>query len=93
MLGRILGLALLVVVGAVAVYALKAAMEKAQSIEPVEVAKAMQTVSFPSFYGKSGFGGKDVYGSPQQMLLPVVVTQLKGGKLVEVTRLAPSELR
>ncbi|MFT3819300.1 MAG: ABC transporter substrate-binding protein [Rubrivivax sp.] len=76
-----------------AVYAIKAAMEKAQSTDPVEVARALPGVSFPSFYGKSAFGGKDTYGSPQQMLLPVVVTQLKDGKLVEVARLAPAELR
>jgi branched-chain amino acid transport system substrate-binding protein len=75
------------------VHALKAAMEKAQSVDPVEVAKAMPTVSFDSFYGKSGFGGKDTYGSPQQMLLPVIVTQLKDGKLVELARLEPAELK
>lgn len=75
-----------------AVYALKAAMEKAQSVDPVEVAKVMPTVVFDSFYGKSAFGGKATYGSPQQMLLPVIVTQLKDGKLVEVGRIAPAEL-
>jgi branched-chain amino acid transport system substrate-binding protein len=76
-----------------AVMALKAAMEKAQSIEPAEVAKALPQVTFDSFYGKSAFGGKDTYGSPQQMLVPVIVTQIQGGKLVEVARLAPAELR
>ena len=76
-----------------AVFALKAAIEKAQSVDPVAVAKAMPTVTFESFYGKSAFGGAETYGSPQQMLLPVIVTQLKGGKLVEATRLAPAELR
>jgi branched-chain amino acid transport system substrate-binding protein len=73
-------------------YALKAAMEKAQSVDPVEVAKVMPAITFDSFYGKSSFGGKETYGSPQQMLLPVIVTQLKDGKLVEVGRIAPAEL-
>ena len=77
-----------------AVYALKAAMERAQSTEPADVAKAMSSVTFTSFYGnKSGFGGKAVYGTPQQMMLPVIVTQLKDGKLVEVTRIASGEQR
>lgn len=75
-----------------AVFATKAAMEKAQSIDPSDVAKAMPTVVFDSFYGKSAFGGKEIYGTPQQMLLPVIVTQLKDGKLVEVGRIAPAEL-
>ncbi|TEA77235.1 ABC transporter substrate-binding protein [Allopusillimonas ginsengisoli] len=71
-----------------AVYALKAGMEKAQSIDPKDVAKALPTVRFQSFYGESGFGGEKVYGSPQQMLLPVIVTQLRDGKLIEITRLS-----
>jgi branched-chain amino acid transport system substrate-binding protein len=77
-----------------AVYALKAAMETAQSTDPADVAKAMSRVSFTSFYGnRSGFGGKAVYGTSQQMLLPVIVTQLKDGKLVEVARIASGEQR
>jgi branched-chain amino acid transport system substrate-binding protein len=57
------------------------------------VAKVLPELKFESFYGDSGFGGKDTYGTPQQMLLPVIVTQLKDGKLAEVARLAPSEQR
>jgi len=76
-----------------AVYAIKAGIEKAQSVEPGDVAKVLPELKFESFYGDSGFGGKDTYGTPQQMLLPVIVTQLKDGKLAEVARLAPSEQR
>lgn len=76
-----------------AVFALKAAMEKAQSVDPKEVAKAMPSVTFESFYGKSAFGGVATYGNAQQMLLPVIVTQLKDGKLVEVARIASPEMR
>ncbi|MCL1861122.1 MAG: ABC transporter substrate-binding protein [Proteobacteria bacterium] len=69
-----------------AVWAIKAAMEKAQSIDPVAVAKTMPTVKFKSFYGETGFGGKDIYGSDQQMLLPVIITRLTGSTLQEVGR-------
>ncbi|MGC3987311.1 MAG: ABC transporter substrate-binding protein [Pseudorhodoferax sp.] len=69
-----------------AVWAIKAAMEKAQSIEPADVAKAMPSVTFKSFYGETGFGGKDIYGSDQQMRLPVIVTKLAGTQLQEVGR-------
>ncbi|WP_162579187.1 ABC transporter substrate-binding protein [Variovorax sp. PBS-H4] len=75
------------------VKALRAAMEKAQSVEPEAVAKMLPSVTFDSFYGKSAFGGKETYGTPQQMLVPVIVTQVRSGKLVEVARLVPQELR
>lgn len=70
------------------VNALKAGIEKAQSLDPKVVAKALPTIHFQSFYGPSGFGGASVYGTPEQMLLPVIVTQLRNGKLEQVTRLS-----
>lgn len=76
-----------------AVFALKAAMEKAQSVDPKAVAAALPKVTFDSFYGKSAFGASAFYGSPQQILVPVIVTQLKGGKLMELKRIAPEELK
>src|SRR5690606_21899872 len=69
-----------------AVWALKAAMEKAQSIDPEQVAKVMPEVKFQSFFGEVGFGGKDVYGSDQQMQLRVIITQSAGTTLMEVGR-------
>lgn len=74
-----------------AVYALKAAMEAAGSIEPREVAKALPDVTFRTFYGgEIGFYGMDNYGSRQQMKLPVIVTQVKDGTLVEAARVTPT---
>ncbi|VVE50333.1 ABC transporter substrate-binding protein [Pandoraea terrigena] len=69
-----------------AVWAIKAAMESAQSIEPAQVAKVMPTVKFKSFYGETGFGGKAIYGSDQQMQLPVIITKISGTTLQEVGR-------
>ncbi|QEY65785.1 ABC transporter substrate-binding protein [Metapseudomonas lalkuanensis] len=74
------------------VMALAAAMERAQSVEPGDIAKTLPEVTFESFYGTSAFGGKSTYGSPQQVLVPVVVTQLQQGKLIEVSRIQPEEL-
>lgn len=72
------------------VFALKAAMEKAQSTDPAALAEVMPDVTFPAFYGSEvGFGSADVYGTPQQMQLPVIVTQIVDGKLVEKARLTP----
>lgn len=75
------------------VKAIKAAMELAQSIEPKAVAAALPSVKFNSFYGPSGFGGKATYGSVQQILVPVIVTQIKNGKLTEVRRIEPAEMK
>jgi branched-chain amino acid transport system substrate-binding protein len=75
-----------------AVLALKAGMEAANSLEPKAIAAALPKIVFDVSYGKTAFGGKDTYGSPQHMLLPAIVTQVKGGKLVEVKRLQPAEM-
>jgi branched-chain amino acid transport system substrate-binding protein len=71
-----------------AVYAVKAAMEKAQSLEPADVNAAMPSVRFKSFYAtQTGFGGKETYGTNQQLILPVFITQIENGKLVEKARI------
>jgi len=73
-------------------YILKAGIEKAQSIEPKDVAAVLPGVKFKTFYGgETGFGGKAFYGSDQQAMLPVYVTQINAGKLVERARVDPKK--
>ncbi|MBC7137232.1 MAG: ABC transporter substrate-binding protein, partial [Defluviimonas sp.] len=74
-----------------AVMALQAAIKAADSVDPAKVKDALPTVRFESSYGPSSFGGEALYGYPQQMLLPVIVTQVKDGKPVELTRTNPAE--
>lgn len=70
----------------------KAALEKAQSLDPRKLAAIMPTVKFHTFYGgETGFGGKEIYGSVQQTILPVYITQIVNGKLVEKARVMPSD--
>ena len=76
-----------------AVIAIKTAMEKAQSVDPAVVAKTLPEIKFNSVYGPAAFGGKQTYGTPQQILVPVIVTQMDGKKLVEVQRIEPAELK
>ena len=75
-----------------AVMALKAGMEAANSLDPKAIAAVLPKIMFDISYGKSAFGGKATYGSAQHMLVPVVITQVKGGKLIEVERAIPEEL-
>lgn len=73
-----------------AVYMLQAGIEKAGSLDPKAIATAMPSVKFKTFYGGlSGFGGKEIYGSDQQPQLPVYITQIVDGKLVERARIEP----
>jgi branched-chain amino acid transport system substrate-binding protein len=73
------------------VYAVKAGMEKAQSIDPKDVAAALRSgVKFNTFYGgQAYFGGKALYGADSQEMIPVTITQVVGGKLVERARITP----
>ncbi|MCP1335518.1 MAG: ABC transporter substrate-binding protein [Alphaproteobacteria bacterium] len=75
-----------------AIMALKAAAETADSLDPKVIAETLPKIVFESSYGPTAFGGADTYGNPQQMLLPTIVTQVQGGKVVEVKRVNPPEL-
>lgn len=75
-----------------AIMALKAGMEAADSIDPREIAEVLPTIVFESSYGPATFGAADVYGSPQQILVPTIVTQVVDGRVVEVARVTPPEL-
>jgi len=72
------------------IYMLKTAMEKAQSVDPKDVAAVLPSIRFKTFYGgETGFGGKDIYGSNQQPILPVYITQIEDGKIVDRARIDP----
>jgi branched-chain amino acid transport system substrate-binding protein len=75
-----------------AIMALVAAMKEADSIDPHKIAEVLPTIVFESSYGPATFGAADVYGSPQQLLVPTIVTQVIDGKVVEVARVTPPEL-
>ena len=75
-----------------AIMALKAGMEAANSVDPKAIAAVLPKIVFETSYGKTAFGGKATYGSAQHMLLPIIVTQVKNGKLVELERVIPEEL-
>jgi len=74
------------------VYALKAAMEASNSIDPKVIAQTLPNIVFETSYGKTTFGGADMYGIPQQVLIPVMVTQIQDGKIKELKRIQPAEL-
>ncbi len=76
-----------------ATMAIRAAMLKAGSVDPDKVRQALPGLVFDSSYGPTAFGGAAEYGSPQQMLLPIIITQVKDGVVVERARIVPGELQ
>lgn len=74
------------------IMALKKAMETCDCVDPVKVAETLPQITFESSYGPAGFGGEKDYGTPSQILLPVIVTQIRDGKAVEIERLSSPEL-
>ena len=73
--------------------AIKAGIEASRSVDPKVVAQKLPEIIFESSYGPTAFGGKETYGSPQQMLVPIIVTQIKKGKTEEIARVLPAELK
>jgi branched-chain amino acid transport system substrate-binding protein len=73
--------------------AVKAGIEAAGAADPKKVAKVLPEIIFESSYGPTAFGGKETYGSPQQMLVPIIVTQIQKGQTVEIERIMPEELK
>jgi branched-chain amino acid transport system substrate-binding protein len=76
-----------------AIMAIKTGIETAGSTNPRKVADVFPNMVFESSYGPAAFGAKDVYGVPQQMLIPTIVTQIQNGEVVEVARTTPAELQ
>ncbi|MDX2358966.1 ABC transporter substrate-binding protein [Dietzia sp. PP-33] len=75
------------------VIALAEAIEEAGTIESNAVVEALTTMTFESSWGPSAFGAEEVYGSKQQILTPMIVTQVRDNAIVEVERLIPAELQ
>lgn len=75
-----------------AMMAYAAALEHAGTKDPDAVRKALTQVEVQSSYGPAVFGAESIYGSPQQLLLPVIVTQVQDGETVELETLVPAEL-
>jgi branched-chain amino acid transport system substrate-binding protein len=72
------------------VYMTKAGMEKAQSTDAKQVVAALLNTKYTTFFGgESWFGGKADYGSDIAPLLPVYITQVVDGKLVEKAQMDP----
>lgn len=59
------------------------AIEKAGSLDTTKVKEVMEkTEDWKTIFGTARFGGKDYYGIKRQIITPVYISELVGGKLV-----------
>ncbi len=63
------------------------AIEKAGSLDPTVVKNTMEKVdTWNTIFGPAKFAGQAYYGIKRQIITPVYVSELLGGKLVNVAR-------
>jgi branched-chain amino acid transport system substrate-binding protein len=61
-------------------------MVKAQSLDPVVVAETMvANQPYTTIFGPVIFGNASVYGLPRALMHPLVLSQIRGGKIVNIS--------
>jgi branched-chain amino acid transport system substrate-binding protein len=63
---------------------LKAAIEKAGTLDTTEVCNAMENLTIDGCMGKASYGGKNAYGINRFFILDVGVVEIQDGEQVEV---------
>ena len=69
------------------------AMQSADSIETDKVLQAMVRGKFETVWGPLVIGGKGRYGIDRQFLYPFVISEIKNGKTVDISKVSPRELK
>jgi len=69
------------------------AMQKANSLDTEKVVEAMVSGKYETVWGPLVIGGKEQYGINRQFLYPLVISEIRGGKTVDISKVAPKELR
>ena len=66
------------------------AVEKAGSIDPTRLKETLEKIEeWETIFGPTKFGGKEYYGIKHQVITPVYVSELVGGKLVNRGTMMP----
>ncbi|HVQ76403.1 MAG TPA: ABC transporter substrate-binding protein [Candidatus Binatia bacterium] len=69
------------------------AMQKAGSIDTDKVLAVLGKEHFDTVWGSLAIGGKDTYGIDRQFLYPFVISEVRGGKVVDVAQVIPAALK
>ncbi|MBI4589870.1 MAG: ABC transporter substrate-binding protein [Candidatus Rokubacteria bacterium] len=69
------------------------AMQMAGSLDPDKVLQALVKGKFETVWGPVVIGGKARYGIDRQFLYPFVISEIRDGKTVDISSVAPKELK
>jgi branched-chain amino acid transport system substrate-binding protein len=68
------------------------AMQRAGSVETDRVLDVLTKERFETVWGPLVIGGKDTYGIDRQFLYPLVISEVRGGKVVDLAQVLPAAL-
>ena len=69
------------------------AMRSAVSVETDKVLEVLTKERFETVWGPLAIGGKETYGIDRQFLYPLVISEVRGGKVVDVAQVLPAALQ
>ena len=69
------------------------AMQKAGSIDTDKVLAVLTTEQFQTVWGPLAIGGKETYGIDRQFLYPLVISEVRQGKVVDIAQVLPAALK
>jgi branched-chain amino acid transport system substrate-binding protein len=69
------------------------AMQRAGSVDPDRVLAVLGKERFDTVWGPLAIGGKETYGIDRQFLYPFVISEVRGGKVVDVAEVTPAALK
>ena len=69
------------------------AMQRAGSTDTDRVLGVLTSERFETVWGSLAIGGKETYGIDRQFLYPLVISEVRGGKVVDLTQVVPAALK
>jgi branched-chain amino acid transport system substrate-binding protein len=69
------------------------AMQRARSVETERVLDVLTKERFETVWGPLVIGGKETYGIDRQFLYPLVISEVRGGQVVDLAQVLPTALK
>ena len=69
------------------------AMQTAGTVETEKVLAALTSRPYDTVWGRLVIGGKETYGIDRQFLYPLVISEIRGGKSVDIEQVLPTALK
>ena len=69
------------------------AMQEAGSVDTDKVLAALTSRPYDTVWGRLAIGAKETYGIDRQFLYPMVISEMRGGKSVDIEQVLPAALK